>query len=585
MSPRINSRALGRFALGSLGAAGLASVAAAQATFSIDWHGPTVSIPDSFGGVPITEGDILVPAGFTPAFGPLPPPGILISGGAAGLGLAFHAGCVGHPGGTPCRVEVDALSYGTDHTMNPNTPVPTGQYLFSTDEFAAGGVGPVLFPSLVSEAPVGDSSADVWIDGGGLPGGPLPPFAAPVGHLGYLDGDGLVSGSGAVYPGVGLIEPNPPGLPPDLGDNLDAFDWDPNGPTDIMPATGVYFSLDTAWIDPFLGIPNSGSAAAHGFSPSDVLWTAAPGGPPVLWAPAPALGLDIAGNQSDDLDALAIWENGSGAYEPSVQPYDWMTGATDMVLFSVRRGSPVIGMPDSIFGIPIAEGDILTTPLPTIFGGVSPFPGIFCAAENIGLSTLRSGNQPDDLNALDTIRFVDCNGNGIPDSADISSGTSTDVNGNGVPDECEIVGGPYCYCPAISAPCGNADPTAGCANSTGIGALLGASGTSSVALDNLVLTTTQMPPSKPGLYFTGPAMIAPVPFGDGLRCVGGGITRMPPVGTSTPGGVLSIGPGLAGTYGFLPFSTWNFQLWYRDPMGPCGSGFNTSSAYNVTFTP
>ncbi|MCF6329546.1 MAG: hypothetical protein L3J02_07095, partial [Henriciella sp.] len=55
------------------------------------------------------------------------------------------------------------------------------------------------------------------------------------------------------------------------------------------------------------------------------------------------------------------------------------TGDTDMVLFSVRRGSPVVGMPDSIFGIPIADGDILTTPLPTSMGGVSPFPGIFCA--------------------------------------------------------------------------------------------------------------------------------------------------------------------------------------------------------------
>jgi subtilisin family serine protease len=31
----------------------------------------------------------------------------------------------------------------------------------------------------------------------------------------------------------------------------------------------------------------------------------------------------------------------------------------------------------------------------------------------------------------------DCNGNGLPDLADITAGTSTDANGNGVPDECE----------------------------------------------------------------------------------------------------------------------------------------------------
>ena len=32
-------------------------------------------------------------------------------------------------------------------------------------------------------------------------------------------------------------------------------------------------------------------------------------------------------------------------------------------------------------------------------------------------------------------------------------------------------------------------------------------------------------------------------------------------------------------------STWNFQLWFRDPMGPGGTGFNLSSAVSVTFTP
>jgi hypothetical protein len=34
--------------------------------------------------------------------------------------------------------------------------------------------------------------------------------------------------------------------------------------------------------------------------------------------------------------------------------------------------------------------------------------------------------------------MVDCNVNGIDDSVDISSGTSSDVNGNGIPDECEV---------------------------------------------------------------------------------------------------------------------------------------------------
>ncbi len=36
---------------------------------------------------------------------------------------------------------------------------------------------------------------------------------------------------------------------------------------------------------------------------------------------------------------------------------------------------------------------------------------------------------------------IDCNGNGIPDNADIDAGTSQDCNANGVPDECDIAGG------------------------------------------------------------------------------------------------------------------------------------------------
>ncbi len=109
----MNLRAL---TLCSLSAAALAPSAAAQSgyTFSIDWNSSTVGVPDTCGGVPITEGDLLRPAVGVVALGPLTTPCIAISGGIPGLGLAFHGACVGHPGGTPCRVEVDALSYGVD---------------------------------------------------------------------------------------------------------------------------------------------------------------------------------------------------------------------------------------------------------------------------------------------------------------------------------------------------------------------------------------------------------------------------------------------------------------------------------------
>ncbi|MCB9915298.1 MAG: hypothetical protein H6828_09130 [Planctomycetes bacterium] len=571
------------------GATLLASGAAAQqVTFSIDWHSPMLAAPDSFTALPITEGDILSAATITPALGPLPPPGTVISAGPTGLGLPLWGACVGHLGGTPCAVEVDALSYGTDFRMQVQSAAFLGDYFFSTDEYALGNMGPFFPPDMSTEVPCGDASADVWKNAMPLPGGPLPPFAVLAGHKAVYDGDGMPSCSGSVYPGFGLREPNFPGFP-NIGDNVDALDIELNPSPAFFPPTGVYFSLDEGYFDFLAGVPNSGSAPAHGFFGADILKVVAPGGPPVVWAPAPMLGLNLAG-AVDDLDALAIWENGTGVFEPSLQPYDWLGNNTDMVLFSVRRGSAVIGMPDSIFGIPIEEGDILTTPLPTAFGGLSPFPGIFCAAENLGLVTARStGAIGDDLNALDTVSLstgTDCNGNGVPDSIDIASGASTDVNGNGIPDECELIASGYCYCPVGGpAPCANWDGSAGCRNSTGVGALLSGSGTSSVFNDDLVLTVSNMPTGQFGIVYFGSTAIGPFPFGDGLRCVGGGVVRFGPK-NSGAGGSISYGPGLIGGGApWVPFSTVRFQGWYRDPFGPCGNGFNLSNALAVTFTP
>lgn len=581
MSPRDLS-------LCTLLAAALAPGALAQSqyTFSIDWNSRTVGAPQTCGGMPITEGDILRPAAGTTALGPLATPCIAISGGLPGLGLAFHGACVGHPGGTPCRVEVDALSYGVDERLFQNG-APQQGFLFSTDEFAQGGVGPISFPDLTTEQPVGDAAADVWVQAAPLPPGPLPPpgLGGGVGHVGLVDGNGLPSPSGAVAPGLGLLEPSLPGFP-SPGDDLDALDYAEFPTAADFPQSGAYFSLDTGWVDPQTGAPHSNSAAAHGVSPADILFTPNGGTPPVVWAPAPLLGLDLSSGGKDDLDALAIWENGNGVFDPSKSPYDWGPGGADMVLFSVRRGSPVIGLPDSIFGLPIAEGDILTTPLDPALGGVSPFPGIFCAAENLGLRGRGLGNFGDDLNALDTrkLHFEDCNLNGVPDSVDIASGTSTDLDLDGVPDECQVVGRPFCDCPSTVAPCGNAYAVGGCRNSTGVGALLGASGTSSVTNDDLVLVASQLPPSRPSLFFFGTTPVGPLPFGDGLRCAGGSIKRFG-LGLNSPIGMKISGTGICAAFGILPGMSPVFQVWTRDPGGPCGTNFNTTNAFQVTFTP
>ena len=564
--------------------------------FSIDWHGPTIGTLDSASGSPITEGDILGPAGGAAGFGPLPAPDLVVSGGVApapGLGLPLHPACVGHAAGTPCAVEVDALSYGTDLRLVPGL-TPRNLLLFSADEYALG-LGLPSAPSIASEAPVGDLSADLLVDLGLLPG-PLPPFAAAVpGSTGVVDGDGLPSGSGFAYRGLGLVEPNVPSTAlPNSGDNVDAVLLG-TLPPPPFPPTGVFLSLDSAFFDALAGAANSGSAAAHGFVGGDVLWSVAPGGPPGPFAAAAQLGLDFFGPDTDDLDALILAENFDGTYTPSLVPYDWSGGATDMLLFSVRRGSAVIGMPDSIFGLPIEEGDILTTPLAPAAGGLSPFPGIFFAAENLGLATLRAGApRSDDLDAAELMNgpLFDCNGNGVEDAVDIAFATSLDANSNGIPDECEPGTTAYCFCPPTLAPCGNPDPTAGCRNSTGQGGLLSASGTTSVGADNLVLAATQLPAFQFGVLFMGPTNVAPVPFVDGLRCVAPPIYRYA-LQTSGAGGVMTYGPGLvAYTVGnfppagwITPGSTWHFQVWYRDPFGPCAQGSNVTNAIQALFGP
>ncbi|MEM8711933.1 MAG: hypothetical protein AAGG01_13355, partial [Planctomycetota bacterium] len=491
----------------------------------------------------------------------------------------------GHPGGTPCIVEVDAISNGADRAFIPNFEIRPGDVMFSVDEFARGLNGPA--PNVRTEAMANEAAADVFTNLDFMPPGPFSPSGSGQ-NIGVIDGDGLPSTSGYAYPGVGLREPIFPNPSPfETGDNKDAIEW--------SDATffGLYFSLDGSFTDPLEGLAHSGSAAANGFVGGDILKRTA--GAPALYAPAIALGLDLVGGpDTDDVDALILVDNGNDVYDPSFSLYDWVSGGTDMLLFSVRRGSAIIGQTDSLLGLPIEEGDIL---IPPGAGGGAFLPGIFIPAEALGLVTRRSTSAPrgDDLNALESpnLAILDCNGNGIEDAIDIAVGTSIDANQNGVPDSCEApvtIGTPFCFCPLPASPCGNASPTTGCLNSVGTGASITGSGSTSVGLDNLVLTTSGMVPGTFAITFMGPGMIPSTPVGNGLLCIAGPLYRFPSF--ATLGGTASIGGGLVSFSitnnpppgQIISGSTWNFQTFYRDIGGPCGSNFNLSNALSVTFT-
>jgi trimeric autotransporter adhesin len=148
---------------------------------------------------------------------------------------------------------------------------------------------------------------------------------------------------------------------------------------------------------------------------------------------------------------------------------------------------------------------------------------------------------------------------------------------------------PYCFGTAALCPCSNVGGAEqGCANSSGQGATLAAVGTSSASIDDLGLSAANLVAGNPVLLFRADNAIAGgagVPFGDGLRCAGGGAIRVG-VRTPTAAGFAHWGPALASTGNLQAGDTTRFQAWYRDPVGgPCGAGFNTTHGLEVTFGP
>lgn len=120
-----------------------------------------------------------------------------------------------------------------------------------------------------------------------------------------------------------------------------------------------------------------------------------------------------------------------------------------------------------------------------------------------------------------------------------------------------------------------------------------ASGSGSVAADDLVLRAEGLPALQFGLVYMGPTTTR-VPLLGGQRCVDVGAVGLfrYPIAAADAQGALALGPGVVaasqafGAAGTIAAGcTWHFQAWFRDPGGPCGMGANTSNAYTVTFRP
>jgi hypothetical protein len=123
-------------------------------------------------------------------------------------------------------------------------------------------------------------------------------------------------------------------------------------------------------------------------------------------------------------------------------------------------------------------------------------------------------------------------------------------------------------------------------NSNGAGAQISWSGSNSVAANDLVLEIISASSSKPGIFYYGPNQVQTV-FGDGYRCVGGAVKRLPVVFTDSFGDTsysVDLNSTTLPTGTIAEGDTWNFQFWYRDPPGTL-STFNLSDALSVPFCP
>ena len=154
-------------------------------------------------------------------------------------------------------------------------------------------------------------------------------------------------------------------------------------------------------------------------------------------------------------------------------------------------------------------------------------------------------------------------------------------------------GTPLCFGEASPCPCSNAGgPARGCENSAGTGgAQLIATGTTSP--DTVVLHSSGELPSSLSIFLQGNASLAPIPYGDGLRCAGGTLKRLY-TKTAVGGAVSAPGPGdpsitaRSAALG-VPIPAGGrryYQVSYRDGNAgfcppPQGNSFNASNAVRI----
>jgi hypothetical protein len=226
----------------------------------------------------------------------------------------------------------------------------------------------------------------------------------------------------------------------------------------------------------------------------------------------------------------------------------------------------------SVVGAPFQTGSSSNTVIAdlTAFANAPGAPADLYAVGNF----LRIGDASTGLNSVSIARWKGC-GN-VGQSVCLGDGTGA------------------------ACPCANYGlPGHGCRNSATIrGAELTASGSASVAFDTLALTSEFEPHNVTSVFLQGNQLIAPVFFGDGLRCAGGALKRLYVLNADANGTVmapLSGAPTISERSSTLgdPIAAGSsrvYQVYYRDSNlafcpPPMGGSFNVSNGVKLLWLP
>jgi len=153
----------------------------------------------------------------------------------------------------------------------------------------------------------------------------------------------------------------------------------------------------------------------------------------------------------------------------------------------------------------------------------------------------------------------------------------------------------FCFGDGTGAtcPCGNTSGTsalAGCLHSLGMAGAIRASGFTRISSDSLVLRGTSLPNST-AVYLQGTTNVAGgngIPFGDGLRCVGGSVVRLG-MRFSAGGASQYPGPGNASVSvrgNVSAGDVRHYQVWYRNAASFCTAHtFNLTNGLTIVWLP